>query len=67
METRKVNLRQAEKILAEQGIEIVWDENNNLEDFFFYYDNHYKDAVEEGKLPKNENFFFQDIKNIFSE
>ena len=60
---KRVTLRQAVDILAEQGIEIKWDENLGLCEFFSYYDQHYKPFLEDGgKMPE---WLASDILEIF--
>jgi len=60
---KRVSLRQAVSILKEQGIEVEWNDLT-LEDFFSYFDQHYKTACENGTFPR-VSFFFSDILEIF--
>ena len=61
---KTVTLRETVDILAEQGIEVKWDENLGLQDFFSYYDQHYKPALEvTASLPIK--FLRDDILEIF--
>lgn len=63
---QRVSLRKAVEILQEQGIEVSWDENLNLDDFFSYYDKHYAPALEKaGACKEVGEFFASDILNIF--
>lgn len=60
---RRVTLRQAVSILKEQGIEIEWTDLT-MEDFFSYFDKHYKTDCENGTFPR-VSFFYTDILEIF--
>ncbi len=66
METRTVTLREAADILHEQGIEIEWENGKStLQDFFSYFDHHYRKLCEERKIPPHVIFFFSDLLEIF--
>lgn len=60
---KRVSLRKAVDILAEQGVEVEWDDLG-LREFFSYYDIHYKEMLEHGSIP-SVRFFIEDIKEIF--
>lgn len=62
----RVSLRKAVKILAEQGIEVSWDENLNMDDFFSYFDQHYAPKLEAAGACKDiGEFFAMDIFQVF--
>lgn len=60
---KRITLRQAVEELKQQGIEVEWNDLT-LEDFFSYFDQHYKTACENGEFPK-VSFFYTDILEIF--
>lgn len=66
---QRVSLRKAVDILQSQGIEVSWDENLNLDDFFSYFDQHYAPRLEECRTftPIGDigEFFNSDILDIF--
>lgn len=63
---QRVSLRKAVEILQEQGIEVSWDENLNMDDFFSYYDYHYAPRLGDvGVCKEIGEFFASDILNIF--
>lgn len=66
---QRVSLRKAVEILQMQGIEVSWDENLNLDDFFSYFDQHYAPKLEESRTytPIGDigEFFTMDIFQIF--
>ena len=47
MEKEEITLREAAQMLAEKGIKIKWADGNDLQDFFSYFDQHYKALLEE--------------------
>lgn len=61
--TQRVTLRQAVELLKQQGIDVEWNDLT-LEDFFIYFDHHYKADCENGTFP-SVSFFFTDILEIF--
>jgi len=63
---KQVSLREAAEILKEQGIEIRWDDNLSIEDYFSYYDYIYapKFANNEALGVQLTSFFFEDMKKI---
>lgn len=65
---QRVSLRKAVEILQEQGIEVAWGENLNMDDFFSYFDQHYAPALEKaGACKEVGEFFAMDILNIFKQ
>jgi len=60
---QRVTLRQAVELLKQQGIDVEWNDLT-LEDFFIYFDHHYKADCENGTFPR-VSFFFTDILEIF--
>lgn len=70
--TKEVTLRQAAEMLAEEGIKIKWANGCDLQDFFSYFDRHYKPLLEKlqeewsGK-PGAIRFLADDILTIFAE
>lgn len=66
---QRVSLRKAVEILQMQGIEVSWDENLNMDDFFSYFDQHYAPKLEECRTytPIGDigEFFTMDIFQIF--
>lgn len=64
---QRVSLRKAVEILQEQGIEVSWDENLGMDDFFIYFDHHYAPKLEEaGACKEIGEFFAMDILTILS-
>lgn len=65
-----ITLREAAEKLAEQGYEIKWDRGSSLEDFFSYFDCHYRSIL--SKLEEEwcgaedaRRFLASDILKIF--
>lgn len=63
MANKRVTLRQAAEILHEQGIDVEWNDLT-IQDFFGYFDQHYKTDCENGTFPR-VSFFYTDILEIF--
>lgn len=65
---KRMTLREANEVLKEQGIEVMWS-NLSLDDFFSYYDTHYKPKFKnlEALGAELEGFFFEDIKALMRE
>ena len=72
MEKKEITLRRAAEMLAEEGIKIKWATGNDLQDFFTYFDHHYKPLLEKlqeewsGKTGARR-FLADDILTIFAE
>lgn len=71
MEKKEMTLREAVQMLADKGIKIKWADGNDLQDFFSYFDSHYKWLLEElSKEWCNElgskRFLASDMLTIFS-
>ena len=68
---QRINLRRAVEVLAEQGYEVAWDDNMDMEAFFSYFDHHYRPLIEEeredwSKRSDAMRFFGDDILSIFA-
>lgn len=67
----RVTLRKAVEILAEQGVEVAWNEDLNMLDFFDYYDKHYEPKLmvcrSTAQIREIGLFFDQDILNVFNK
>ena len=41
----RLTLKEAAEMLRNQGFAIKWDESNDIEDFFSYFEHHYKPVI----------------------
>ena len=70
-EKKEITLREAVEGLAKEGYKIKWADGNDLQDFFSYFDSHYKWLLEELAEEWREEcgpkrFLASDMLSIFS-
>ena len=62
---KRVSLREAADILRRQGVEIKWADCT-IEEFFDYYDRHYKEYLQnDALLARVPRHFHEDLLDIF--